>query len=187
MPQEIVSEQDLLKLLQDATTREVAFTRVVELYGKRLYWHIRQIVFNHEDANDILQNTFLKAWNALPEFRGEARIYTWLYRIAVFEALSTAKRNKRKLEQYFSVEENQNYVLETARGDAFFDGDDTEKRLQKAILRLPDKQKQVFLLRYYDNMPYEQISGLTGTSEGALKAAYHHAVKKIKEYVLQLN
>lgn len=180
------SEKVLLKQLQNPLTREKAFAAIVNKYSGRLYWHIRHIVYNHEDANDLLQNTFLKAWVGLPNFRGKAKLYTWLYRIAVFEALNYAKKNKRELELFLS-DGGENYVgIERAEGDCYFDGDQAERNFQKAILSLPPKQKEVFLLRYYDDMSYEEISKLTGTSEGALKATYHHAVKKIKDFLQRL-
>lgn len=139
------------------------------------------MVYSHDDASDLVQNTFIKAWEAIEGFRGEAKVSTWLYRIAMYEGLNFIKQQKRRDEMHLRPEDDaqSEYLMSRLESDAYFDGDDYERRFQEALVTLPEKQQLVFRLRYYDEMPYEQISQLTGTSVGALKASYHHAQKKI--------
>ncbi len=151
---------------------DVAFEEVVRQYHQRLYWHIRKMVCNHEDANDVLQNTLIKAWTGLPLFRWEAQLYTWLYRIATNEVLSFLKKNKVNTEDL--------EVLSCSGEATLFDGDHIQKALQKAIACLPDKQRLVFNMRYFDEIKYEDMSEILGTSVGALKASYHHAAQKVE-------
>ena len=158
----LITEEELQRQLAEPSSRRAAFSLVVRLYSKQIYWQIRRMVYSHEDADDLVQNTFIQAWEALEGFRGEAKVSTWLYRIATYEADAA-------------------YLLSRLHADEYFDADEVEERFQKAILTLPAKQQLVFRLRYYDEMPYEQMSKLTGTSEGALKASYHHAHRKILE------
>ncbi|MBN1107433.1 MAG: RNA polymerase sigma factor [Bacteroidales bacterium] len=155
---------------------------LVEHYSRRLYWHIRRLVILHEDADDALQNTFMNAWKNIGAFRNESSLYTWLYTIATNEAL--AAMNKRKRNSAVSLDEISNYLESSEEGASWFDGDEAQKKLQNAILRLPEKQRIVFNLRYYEEMPYEEMSKVLGTSGGALKASYHHAVKKIEQSLL---
>lgn len=176
-----MTEEELLHRLQDPQTKEQAFADLVRMYSSRLYWHIRKMVLNHEYANDLLQNTFLKAWKVIDQFRGESQIYTWLYQIATYETLSFIRRESRREEGRVAIDEENEYLISNLSGDPFFDGDATVVEFEKAILSLPEKQKLVFKLRYYDEMPYEEISQVTGTSVGALKATFHHAIKKIKK------
>ena len=171
--------------LQDPSTRRAAFAEAVEAFSQRLYWLIRRMVISHEDANDLLQNTFLKAWANLDTFRGEARISTWLYKIATNECLTHLE--KQRLRRHLSLDDADSYLVETLHGDEFFDGDAVQTRFQTAILQLPPKQRLVFNLRYYNDMKYEDMSEALGTSEGALKASYHHAVKKITAYMTSSN
>ena len=171
--------------LQDPSTRRAAFAEAVEAFSQRLYWLIRRMVISHEDANDLLQNTFLKAWANLDTFRGEARISTWLYKIDTNECLTHLE--KQRLRRHLSLDDADSYLVETLRGDEFFDGDAVQTRFQTAILQLPPKQRLVFNLRYYNDMKYEDMSEALGTSEGALKASYHHAVKKITAYMTSGN
>ena len=163
MPQPLVTEEELQRALADPERRRSAFTTVVRLYSQQIYWQIRRMVYNHDDTDDLVQNVFIKAWEAIEGFRGEAKVSTWLYRIAPSE------------------EGDSLYLLDRLTADEYFDADEAEVRLQKAILSLPAKQQLVFRLRYYDEMPYDQMAALTGTSEGALKASYHHAMKKVTE------
>lgn len=161
-------------------TQNYAFNLIVRKYQERLYWHIRKIVINHDDADDVVQNTFLKVLGGLQSFREDSMLYTWLYRIATNEALTFLKRKKTK---YFlpliDVEQQLSNSIET---DPYFDGDELQAKLQKAIIKLPEKQRLVFNMKYYDEMKYEDMSEILGTSVGALKASFHHAVKKIEKY-----
>ena len=161
-----------------AGQREEAFNQIVKNYGERLYWHIRRIVVVHEDADDLLQNTFAKAWSGLETFRGESGLYTWLYRIATNETLTFLSRKKLELANGDPEE-----LSGRLAADKNFSGDSLQLTLQKAIATLPPKQRAVFCMRYYDETPYEQISKALGTSVGALKASYHHAYGKVLEYV----
>jgi RNA polymerase sigma factor (sigma-70 family) len=155
------------------------FRLVVEKYSQRLYWHIRRLVILHEDADDALQNTFVNAWKSMGDFRNESSLYTWLYTIATNEALTLIK--KRKKNSALSLDDLENHFAESQEGSTWFDGDAAQVKLQNAIMKLPDKQRIVFNLKYFDDMTYEEMSKITTTSEGALKASYHHAVKKIEK------
>lgn len=152
---------------------------LVVKYRQRLYWQIRRIVLTHEDSDDVLQNVFIKVWKSLGNFQEQSQLFTWLYRIAVNESLTFLSQKKKRATGTLENEEGEVTVQLTA--DTYFNGDEIQKRLQAAIATLPEKQKQVFLLRYYDELPYEEMSEMLGTSVGALKASYHHAVKKIEE------
>ena len=153
----------------------------METYSVRLYWHIRRLVIIHEDADDALQNTFINAWKSIGDFRNESSIYTWLYTIATNEALSLI--NKRKKTSAISLDDLDSHFAGTIEGSTWFDGDAAEVKLQNAILQLPDKQRIVFNLKYYDGITYEEMSTILNTSVGALKASYHHAVKKIEIFI----
>jgi RNA polymerase sigma-70 factor (ECF subfamily) len=174
-----VTEDDIKNLLQ--SDAEKAFRMLVELYGSRLYWHIRRIVVIHDDADDALQNTFISVWKNLGAFRNESSLYTWLYSIATNEALSLIR--KREKHSGVSLDSLEEYFSNSAEGSTWFDGDEASIKLQNAILKLPDKQRLVFNMKYFDDMSYEEISQSLGTSVGALKASYHHAVKKIEHYL----
>lgn len=159
--------------------KEHTFDLIVSEYQKRLYWHIRKIVISHDDADDVLQNTFIKVWKGLDQFRAESKVYTWLYRIATNEAISFLhKKKKRFLLPIHDVEKE---LIKNLESDEFFSGDDVQLMLQKAILQLPEKQRIVFNMKYFEEMKYSDMSSILDTSEGALKASYHHAVKKIKK------
>lgn len=173
-------EQNLQRQLADPQRCREAFAEVVRLYSEQLYWKVRRMVLNHDDANDILQNVFIKAWNNLDEFHNKAKISTWLYRIAVNESLDFLRRQKNTAE--ISADEEPTVAAQLLADD-FFDGDHTEALLQEAIAQLPDVQRVVFNLRYFDEMKYSDISKMLNTSEGALKASYHIAVKKITAYL----
>lgn len=174
-------DKALLALYRQPETREKGFTDIIRKYQERLYWHIRRLVVDHEDANDVLQNVFIKVWKNLEGFREDAQLFTWLYKIATNESLTFLEQQKRKSAVSLSdVETGLNNKL---RADSQFDANKLEWKLQRAILSLPEKQRVVFNLRYYDEMPYEEMSRVLETSEGALKASYHHAVKKIEEFI----
>lgn len=169
-------EQQITQLLSDAATQRKGFELLVRSYSEQLYWLIRKIVIEHDDTNDVLQNTFLKAWNGLDSFHGDSKISTWLSRIAINESLDFLRRRKQPT---VSVEE---VTVSRLTADEYFDGTEVEAMLQEAIATLPDVQRTVFLLRYFDEMKYSDISQMLNTSEGALKASYHIAVKKITEF-----
>jgi RNA polymerase sigma-70 factor, ECF subfamily len=176
---EKVTDDDILLLFKDEKTRNAALTHLINNYQKRLYWHIRKIVLDHDDADDVLQNTFIKIWKGLENFKEESRLYTWLYRIATNEAL-TQLRQKQKANST-SIHPIEYQLSKNLESDVYFDGDDIQLKLQQAILTLPEKQRLVFNMRYYEEMPYEEMSGILETSVGALKASYHIAAKKIEE------
>ncbi len=174
-------DKELLNAFRNEQTREQAFTKIVKKYQEKLYWHIRRLVINHEDANDVLQNVFIKVWNYLDNFREEANLYTWLYRIATNETLTFLDKEKRR--SAFSLSDHETGLANKLQAEKGFDANKLEWRLQQAIQSLPEKQRTVFLLRYYDEMPYEEMSKVLETSTGALKASYHHAVKKVEEFL----
>lgn len=174
----MIDEKALYKQLHDASTKEAAFTRLVREYQEPLYWQIRRMVVVHDDADDVLQNTFIKAWSAIDNFRGESRLQTWLFRIAINESLNYL--NKKK--QVLSLDQTDGCLADILASDSYFDGDGVQRQFQTAINTLPEKQRLVFNLKYFDEMKYEDMSSLLGTSIGALKASYHHAVKKISAF-----
>lgn len=175
-------DRDIIDLLQKDTSK--GFRLLVERYSRKLYWHIRRLVILHEDADDALQNTFMNAWKNLSSFRHESSLYTWLYAIATNEALAIL--NRRNKNGTASLDDLAGIFARSVEGSTWFDGDEAQRKLQNAILKLPEKQRVVFNLRYYDEMPYEDMSKVLNTSVGALKASYHHAVKKIEEYLQTL-
>lgn len=177
-----IQDTELLLQFRDPATREKAFTAIIRKYQEKLYWHIRRMVVEHEDANDVLQNVFIRVWNGLDNFREDSQLYTWLYRIATNECLSYLEQQKRKSSA--SLDEMESGLSNKVIADKYFDPNKLEWKLQLAIQQLPEKQRIVFTLRYYDEMPYEEMSRVLETSEGALKASYHHAVKKIEDYIL---
>ena len=174
------SDEQLIEELRNPSTQKNGFAKLVSKYSERLYWQICKMVLSHDDANDILQDVFIKAWTNIDNFRGEAKLSTWLYRIAINESVTFI--NKKKIQNNISMDESHSFLLNTLEADKFFDGDQTQKLLQEAILKLPEKQRIVFQMRYFDEMKYEDISDILGTSVGALKASYHHAVKKIESF-----
>ena len=176
------SDSELLVQFRNPVTKEKAYTSLIKKYQEKLYWHIRRMVVEHEDANDVLQNMFVKAWKGLENFREDSQLYTWLYRIATNESLTFLAQQKKRTTVSMS---NDDYGLgNSVKADTHFDGNKLEWKLQLAVQQLPEKQKAVFNLRYFDEMPYAEMSSVLETSEGALKASYHHAVKKIEEYIL---
>ncbi len=180
---ELCDDQQLTDLIKKANTRRKGFEMMVNQYSEKLYWQIRRIVLIHEDTDDVLQNTFIKAWNSLDTFHGDSKLYTWLTRIAINEALDFMR--KKKVRSALSTDDSNLSISNQLLADNYFNGDETEAQLQEAIAKLPEVQKTVFLLRYYEEMKYSEISKITGTTEGGLKASYHIAVKKIEEFFKQ--
>ena len=173
------NEEEIIEQLHDPKRCQAAFGKVIEQYSQGLYWQIRRMVFNHDDANDILQNTFLKAWSNIDNFRGNAKLSTWLYKIAINESITFI--NKERARNEASIDDD-SFLLNNIESDQYFDGDEAQVKLQRAINSLPEKQRLVFNMRYYDEMKYEDMSEILGTSVGALKASYHHALKKIESF-----
>ncbi|GAA4456096.1 RNA polymerase sigma factor [Rurimicrobium arvi] len=178
-----LSDSELLRAFREEAGKEKAFSELIRRYQERLYWHIRRMVIHHEDTNDILQNVFIKVWRALGEFREESNFYTWLYRIGTNETLTWMEQQKRRSSITISDDEEGNGMGNRLKSEQGYDANKIEWKLQQAIQTLPEKQRLVFNLRYYDEMPYEKMSEVLGTTEGALKASYHHAVKKIEAFL----
>lgn len=178
-----LQDGEIMRMFGVTDTREKAFEAILSKYQERLYWHIRRLVIGHDDANDVLQNSLIRAWKGLNGFRQDAQLYTWLYRIATNESLSFLEQKKKKAA--VSLDEVPEWMTEQLRAEEGFDSNKMEWKLQIAIQQLPDKQKLVFNLRYFDEMPYEEMSRILGTSVGALKASYHHAVKKVERSMLE--
>jgi RNA polymerase sigma factor (sigma-70 family) len=179
---EHADDKELLSLFREPATKELGFTRIIKKYQEKLYWHVRRMVVDHEDANDVLQNMFIKVWNGLENFREDSQLYTWLYRIATNESLTFIEQQKKRTS--VSLSDDDTGLSQKLKADQNFDASKIEWKLQLGIQQLPEKQRIVFNLRYYDEMPYEQMSRVLETSEGALKASYHHAVKKIEQFML---
>ncbi len=175
------SDRVLIALFKTEAGKESAFTKLVRKYQERLYWHVRRMVVEHEDTNDILQNVFIKVWKNLSEFREESNLYTWMYRIATNETLTWLEQQRRR--SSVSLSDNEDLYAEKLHAQKGYDSNKIEWKLQKAIHTLPEKQKLVFNLRYFDEMPYDDMSDLLGTSVGALKASYHHAVRKVEAFL----
>lgn len=175
------NDRELITNLKRDDKKEVAFNELVIKYQERLYWHIRKIVLNHDDTDDVLQNTFIKIWKNIDNFRQESSLYTWLYKIATNESLTFINSNKRK--HFVPMNETSEFLKDNLISDPFFEGDKIQLKLQEAIVRLPEKQRLVFNMKYFEEMKYEAISEILETSVGALKASYHHATKKVEEYL----
>lgn len=178
-----MDDRDLLNLYREGR-QEYAFNLIVKKYSPRIYWHIRKMVISHEDADDLTQNTLVKVWKNLPNFREEAKLYTWLYRIATNEVLTFLR--KKKLQCFISLSECSKVLESALESDPYFNGDKLHSALMKAVINLPHKQRLVFNMRYFDDMKYEDISQVLGTSVGALKASYHHAFQKVQEAIKEL-
>lgn len=176
----ILSDSELVEMLREPRTRREGFAVLVKQYSEKLYWKVRRIVLSHEDANDVLQNVFIKVWSNLQNFQGKSSLSTWLYRIAINESLDFLR--KQKLADKVSADEDVS-VASWLMSDEYFDGDEVQARLQEAVARLPEVQRMVFNLKYFEEMKYSEMSQILNTSEGALKASYHLAVKKITEYL----
>ena len=174
-------DQEILNQFKDSARRDLALGSLIKKYQRPLYWHIRKIVIVHDDADDVLQNTFIKMWKGLENFRSESSIYTWVYRIATNEALGFLRKKSQQNSQ--SIHQIEYQLSKSIESDQYFRGDEIQLKLQQAILTLPEKQRLVFNMRYYDEMPYDKMSEILETSVGALKASYHHAAKKVEEYL----
>ena len=182
----MTDETVLIEQLINVQTREKAFRELISLYKERLYWHVRKIVISHDDTDDVLQNTFIKIYKNISKFKQESKLFSWMYRIATNEAITFI--NKRNKERKVEISEVQEHLVSTLENDIYFSGEEIQEILQKAIASLPQKQQLVFNMKYFDNIKYTQISEILGTSVGALKASYFHAVKKIESYIKkQLN
>ena len=177
----MLADTDIIRMLSDPNTCKKGFELLVRQYSESLYWKVRRIVVNHEDANDVLQNTFLKAWKGLGQFQGKSSLATWLYRIAVNEALDCLRHHRNEDD----VEIDEQAMANRLLADEYFDGDLMQAKLQSAVAMLPEVQRTVFVMKYYEDMKYAEISEVLGTSQGALKASYHLAVKKIVELLRQ--
>ena len=176
------SDQELLEKFREEGSRHYAFNLLVKKYQQRLYWHIRRIVIDHDDSNDIIQNVFIKVWKALDGFRNDSQLYTWLYRTATNESITFLNSKKKRFTISFDDVEHE--LSHHLASDPLFTGDKIQLKLQQAILSLPPQQRLVFNMKYFDGLKYEQIAEILNTSVGGLKANYHHAVKKIEKYIL---
>ena len=181
MDKSAYSDKDLLKLFRHGDNRNYAFNLLVKKYQEKLYWHLRKILISHEDTDDALQNTFIKVWDNLEKFREDAGLYTWLYRIATNEALTILRKRKQRF--FLPLADVEGQLSNLLEEENQFTGNEIQKKLQKAILTLPEKQRIVFNMKYFDEMKYEDMAEILDTSIGALKASYHHAVKKIEKYL----
>ncbi|MBS1652998.1 MAG: RNA polymerase sigma factor [Bacteroidetes bacterium] len=176
-----ITDSEILLLYKDESTRNQALTHIITIYQQKLYWHIRKIVIQHDDADDVLQNTYIKIWRGLENFKEESQLYTWMYRIATNEALTFLRQKEKK--NTTSIHPIEHTLSKSLESDVYFKGDEIQLKLQQAILLLPEKQRIVFNMRYFDEMPYEEMSQILDTSVGALKASYHLAAKKIEEFL----
>ncbi len=174
-------EQDFIALLQQSNTQQQAFKQLVQQYQERLYWHIRRMVLNHNDADDVLQNTFIKVFKSIGKFKGESKLYTWMYRIATNEAITFL--NSKAQKKGVSTSEIKEQMISNLEADVYFDGGEIQIKLQKAIASLPDKQQLVFNMKYFQDLKYGEMSEILETSVGALKASYHIASKKIEQFL----
>ena len=177
----MTDESDFILRLKDPKSKEAAFRELLQLYKERLYWHIRKIVISHDDADDVLQNTFIKVYRSIDKFKGESKLFSWLYRIATNESITFINKNAKRLQ--ISNEEQKSNAINNLTADVYFEGDEIQLKLQKAIASLPEKQQIVFNMKYFDNIKYKDMADILKTSEGALKASYHIAVKKIETYL----
>ncbi|MDR3245111.1 MAG: RNA polymerase sigma factor [Prevotellaceae bacterium] len=175
------TDKELIAMFRNPVQKNYAFNLITRKYQERVYWHIRKIVISHDDSDDLVQNTFLKAWEGLETFREESQLFTWLYRIATNEALTFLRKKRTKF--FLPLVDVENQLSNTLESDAYISGDEMQMKLQKALLRLPEKQRLVFNMKYFEEMKYEEISSVLGTSVGALKASYHHAVDKIEKFL----
>lgn len=176
------SDENILSLIKAEVTRNQGFKMLMLKYQEKTYWHIRRIVHFHEDANDVIQNTFIKVYRNIDKFKGDSKLYTWIYRIATNESI-TFLNEKKKKGSFENIEENN--IIKNLKSDTYFDGNQAQLFLKNALESLPEKQKLVFNLRYYDEMSYNDMSAVLKTSVGALKASYHHAVKKIEKHLIK--
>lgn len=178
---ELDEEKAFIERLCSVAYKDSAFSELVQLYKEKLYWHIRYILKNHDDTDDVLQNTFIKIYKNIDKFKGESRLYSWMYRIAKNESITFLNKRAKLLK--ISNEELQDQIISNLESDVYFEADEIKLKLQKAIQTLPDKQREVFTLRYFEEMKYQEMSELLDTSESALKSNYHHASKKVEEFL----
>ena len=178
----MLEEEVLIERMKDPVTREASYRILISTHKERLYWHIRKIVLNHEDADDVLQNTFIKVFRHIDGFNGDSKLYSWMYRIATNESISFL--NKKAKHLHVDMKTLQEQSVDKLKADVYFDGDEIQLKLQKAIISLPQKQQLVFNMKYFDDLKYEEMSEILDTSVGALKASYHHARKKIELFLL---
>lgn len=181
----MIDDDKILEDLRNPQTVRKGFSNLVSEYSERLYWQIRKLVLSHDDANDILQEVFIKAWTNIDNFRGDAKLSTWLYRIAINESITFL--NKRRNQNNISIDDDNSFLIHTLESDEYFDGNEAQLLLQKAMLELPEKQRLVFQMKYFDEMKYDDMSEILGTSVGALKASFHHAVKKVEKFLSEHN
>ena len=179
----MIDETQLVAQLKSDTHKEQAFRALITLYKERLYWHIRHIVKSHDDTDDVLQNTFIKIFKNIHSFKGDSKLFSWMYRIATNEAITFINQNAKRLQT--TSEEAQTLAINKLSADVYFEGDAIQLKLQKAIAILPEKQQLVFNMKYFQELKYSEMSEILETSEGALKASYHIAVKKIEAYLTQ--
>ena len=177
-----VEDEEILSKFREDGTRNEAFNLLLKKYQQKIYWHVRRMVIDHDDADDLVQDVFIKVWKNLPGFRNDAQLYTWMYRIATNECITFL--NKKKQKNNISLDDVDYELADTLSSSDQFSGDQIQRKLQQAILTLPDKQRLVFNMKYYDDLKYEEMSDVLGTSVGALKASYHLAVKKIEAFIL---
>ncbi|EJF09144.1 MULTISPECIES: RNA polymerase sigma factor [Pontibacter] len=178
-----MEDKEILEKFANPDSRNLAFNQLIRKYQQKIYWHVRKMVIDHDDADDLTQEVFIKVWKNLENFRQDAQLYTWLYRIATNECLTFLSSKRKKF--FLPINDVAAELTEKIDSSPSIDGDEIQLKLQKALLRLPDKQRLVFNMKYYDELKYEEISEILGTSVGALKASYHHAVKKIEEFIKQ--
>ncbi|MBN4065723.1 sigma-70 family RNA polymerase sigma factor [Candidatus Amoebophilus asiaticus] len=174
-------DSEILAKFKNPDTRNYAFNLLVQKYQKRLYWHVRRMVIDHDDADDVVQNVFIKVFKSLDKFKEESKLYTWLYKIATNESITFI--NKKRTRFFIPMEDVEHQLSESLEDDNYYSGDEVQMKLQKALLSLPEKQRLVFNMKYYDDLKYKEMSEILGTSVGALKASFHHAVKKIEKYL----
>lgn len=177
----MIDDAQILEKFSDTRTRDEGFSLLLKKYQQKIYWHVRRLVINHDDADDLVQDVFIKVWKNLENFREDAQLYTWLYRIATNECITFL--NKKKQRQNISLDdESTAYLADSLTDTTYFNGNQAQMKLQQALLTLPEKQRMVFNMKYFDDLKYEEISAIVGTSVGALKASYHLAVKKIAHF-----
>ncbi len=180
----MTNETEFIKKLTSKKHKEEAFKKLLDLYQERLYWHIRKLVVTHENADDVLQNTFLRIYKSLPNFKQNSSLHTWMYRIAYNESIRFLEQNKKK--QHYSIDDVSDKYLDSLFEDAFFEGNEIQVKLHKLLLKLPEKQRQVFQMKYYDDLKFREIASITGIKEGTLKSSYYNTVKFIEENIATL-
>jgi len=180
-----MTDESLIGRLKDPSQKRMAFHELVTIYREKLYWHIRKIVVNHDDTDDILQNVFVKVWNNIEAFREESSLYTWIFRIATNESLTFLAKQKRRKGLFLKSDDD--YLINKFEADEYFDGDEIQRKLMEAVLKLPDRQRMVFNMKYFGGMKFTEIAEILQLTTGALKASYHHAVKKIEEELSNKN